>query len=183
LNTRLRYGLLFVIAVVPLIGVASIKPAPLVLAACLFAVHGVASLVARRQDRSTPRDVLSALLLFGCFEVSAMFLLTSLAMVVAPVVTSDGHHVMPIGQAFVGLAGGGMVGAVLTFVALRPRWRDRRLERLLLRAVGVLVVVAAGLAWARERRESLANTDRFMARMQELVDHPPEPVTRAALIR
>jgi hypothetical protein len=145
-NTRLRYALLFVIASVPLIGVGSIKPAPLVLAACLFALHGVVMLVSRRQERSTLRDILSALLLFGCFEVSAMFLLTSLAMVVAPPVTPDGHHVMPVGQAFVGLAGGCIVGAVLTFVALRPRWRDRRLERLVLHAVGAAVVVAAAVA-------------------------------------
>jgi hypothetical protein len=129
LNTRLRYALLFVIAAAPLIGVVS--------------------LVSCRQDRSTLRDIHSALLLFGCFEVSAMFLLTSLAIVLVPPVTADGHHVMPIGQALVGLAGGGVVGAALTFVALRPSRRDRRLERLLLHGVGAAVIVAAVVAWVR----------------------------------
>lgn len=150
MRTALRYALLFLLAAAPLVGVGSIKPAPLMLTACLFAAHGVVSLITRSEERSTARDLLSAALLLGCFEVSAMFLLTSFAMVVAPPVTSDGHHVMPMGQVFVGLAGGGVVGAVLTFIALRPRWRDRRLERLLIHAVGAIVIVAAVVAWVRE---------------------------------
>jgi hypothetical protein len=150
LKTRVRYALLFLLAAAPLVGVGSIKLAPILLAASLFVVHGIASLALRRHERSTPRDILSAALLFGCFEVSAMFLLTSLALSIAPPVTPDGHPVMPIGQAFVGLAGGGVVGAVLTFIALRPAWRDRQLERLLLHAVGALVILAAVVAWGRE---------------------------------
>jgi hypothetical protein len=148
-KTRLRYALLFVLAALPLVGVGGIKTAPLVLAACLFAAHGALSVALHRHDRSMPRDVLSALLLFGCFEVSAMFLLTSLAMAVAPPVTADGHHVMPTGQAFVGLAGGSLVGGVLTFMALRPAWRDRQLERLLLHGIGAVVIVAAVVAYVR----------------------------------
>jgi len=150
MSTRSRYAVLFVIAAAPLVGVGGVKPAPLVLAASLFALHGLVSFVSRRLDRSTVRDALSALLLFGCFEASAMFLLTSLALVIAPPVTPDGHPVMAVGQAFVGLVGGGTVGAVLTFIALRPLQRDRRLERLLLHGVGVVVVVAAGIAVVRE---------------------------------
>ena len=146
----LRYALLLLLAAAPLVGVGSIKPAPLVVGACLFAAHGIVSLVTRSEERSTARDLLSAALLLGCFEVSAMFLTTSLAMVLAPPVTSDGHHVMPMGQVLVGIAGGGVVGVVLTFLALRPRWRDRRLERLLLHAVGAVVIVAAVVAWVRE---------------------------------
>jgi len=81
-----------------------------------------------------------------------MFVLTSLAMLVAPPVIPDGHHVMPMGQVFVGLVGGGMVGTALTFVALRPSWRNRRFERLLLHAIGALVIIATIVAWMRGSR-------------------------------
>jgi hypothetical protein len=135
---------------VPFIEVGHVKPAPLVLAASIFAAHGILSLVTRTKERSVPRDVLSALLLLGCFTVSAMFLLTTLAMVVAPPVTPDGHHVMPLGQVFIGLVCGGVVGVALTYVALRPARRDRQLERLLIHAVGAVVMVAAVVEWARE---------------------------------
>jgi uncharacterized membrane protein YeaQ/YmgE (transglycosylase-associated protein family) len=147
---RRRYALLLLVALMPVIGASGVKLAPLMVAAFLFVLHATLSFTGFGRERFVPRDVLSALLLIGCFTLSAMFVVTSLAVLVAPPVTSDGHHVMPIGQAFVGIVGGGIAGGALSFVALRPRWRDRDLERLVLHVVGALFVVVAVVRWAQE---------------------------------
>ena len=140
---RVRYALLLVIAAVPLLDVREIKPAPLAVAIVLFAVHGLLSLFTRPFERFWPRDVLSAALWLGCFVVAGVFVVTLLALHVAPPVTPDGHHVMAIGQVMVGLVVGGALGAgVAVFGSLRSRARDRRRERLVLHLFGALLVVA-----------------------------------------
>jgi hypothetical protein len=46
---------------------------------------------------------------------------------------------------------GVVAGAALTFfAALRPAVRDRRLERLVLHAIGAVVIVATVIAFARD---------------------------------
>jgi hypothetical protein len=143
---RLRYGALLALAAVPLVDVGEVKPGPLGVAICLLAAHGVLSLVAFRRDRFAPRDVLTALLWLGCFVVSGVFLVTVLALHLWPPVTTDGHRVMAVGQMLVGLVGGGALGAaVAVFGSLRSAARDRRRERRVLHAVGVLLVVAVAL--------------------------------------
>jgi hypothetical protein len=97
---RLRYAFLFVIAAVPLLGVGRVKPSPLAVAAAFFVAHGFFSVAGRGDSRFLPRDLLSALLLLGCFVGSGIVVFTLLALALFPAVTSDGHPVMPIGQAF-----------------------------------------------------------------------------------
>ena len=141
--TRLRYALLLAIAAVPLLDVGEVKPAPLAVAMVLFAVHWLLSLLTRRFERFWPRDVLSAALWLGCFVVAGVFVVTFLALRLAPPVTRDGHPVMAIGQTIVGLAAGGALGAgVAVFGSLRSRTRDRRSERLVLHLFGALLVAA-----------------------------------------
>jgi hypothetical protein len=140
---RLRYALLLVIAAVPLVDVGEIKPAPVTVAIALFAVHGGLSLLTRPFERFWPRDVLSAALWLGCFVVAGIFVVTLLALHLAPPVTSDGHRVMAIGQLAVGIVAGGALGvAVAVFGSLRSRTRDRRRERLVLHLFGVLLIAA-----------------------------------------
>ena len=143
MNTRLRYALLLVIAAIPLLGVGEIKPAPLAVAIALFAVHGLLSLVTRSFERFWPRDVLSAALWLGCFIVAGVFVVTLVALRLAPPVTPDGHQVMAIGQALVGIVVGGALGAgVAVFGSLRSPTRDRRRERLVLHLFGALLAAA-----------------------------------------
>jgi len=140
---RLRYALLLVIAAIPLLDVGEVKPAPLAVAIALFALHGLLSLVTRSFERFWPRDVLSAVLWLGCFVVAGIFAVTLVALHLAPPVTPDGHHVMAIGQAVVGIVAGGALGAgVAVFGSLRSRTRDRRRERLVLHLFGALLVAA-----------------------------------------
>jgi len=140
---RLRYALLLVIAAIPLLDVREVKPAPIAVAIALFAVHGLLSLVTRSFERFWPRDVLSAALWLGCFVVAGIFMVTLLALRLAPPVTPGGHRVMAIGQALVGIVGGGAFGAgVAVFGSLRSRTRDRRRERLVLHLFGALLVAA-----------------------------------------
>ena len=143
MNARLRYALLLVIAATPLLYVGAVKPAPLAVAIALFAVHGLMSLVTRSFERFWPRDVLSAALWLGCFVVAGVFLVTLVALRLAPPVTPDGHQVMAIGQTLVGIVAGGALGAgVAVFGSLRSRIRDRRRERLVLHLLGALLVAA-----------------------------------------
>jgi hypothetical protein len=143
MTVRLRYALLLAIAAVPLLDVGEIKPAPLGVAIVLFAVHALLSLVTRSFERFWPRDVLSAALWLGCFVVAGVFVVTLLALDVAPPMTPDGHRVMAIGQVMVGIVVGGALGTgVAVFGSLRSRARDRRRERLVLHLFGALLVVA-----------------------------------------
>jgi hypothetical protein len=143
MKTRLRYLALFAFAFAPLLGVGQVKPLPLTLIAGVFLIHAALAFGTRRRERFLPRDILSALLLLGCFEASGIFIVTSLAMRVAPPVTPDGHPVMAIGQAVTGIVLGGALGALVSFfAALRPSLRDRRLERRVLHGMGAALVVA-----------------------------------------
>jgi hypothetical protein len=140
---RVRYALLLAIAAVPLVDVGEIKPGPLTAAIVLFAVHALLSLVTRSFERFWPRDVLSAALWLGCFVVAGVFVVSLLALRIAPPVTPDGHRVMAIGQAIVGIVAGGALGVgVAVFGSLRSRARDRRRERLVLHLFGALLAVA-----------------------------------------
>ncbi len=146
MTARLRYALLLVIAAIPLLGVGEVKPAPLAVAIALFAVHGLLSLVTRSVERFWPRDVLSAALWLGCFVVAGVFVVTLVALRLAPPVMPDGHRVMPIGQALVGIVAGGALGAgVAVFGSLRHRTRDRRRERLVLHLFAALLVAAVAV--------------------------------------
>jgi hypothetical protein len=140
---RLRYALLLVIAAIPLLAVGDVKPAPLAIAIALFAVHGLLSLVSRSLERFWPRDVLSTALWLGCFVVAGVFVVTLVALRLAPPVTPGGHRVMAIGQTLVGIVAGGALGVgVAVFGSLRSRTRDRRRERLVLHLFGALLVAA-----------------------------------------
>ena len=140
---RLRYALLLVIAATPLLDAGAVKPTPLAVAIALFAVHGLLSLITRSFERFWPRDILSAALWLGVFVVAGIFVVTLLALHLAPPVTADGHHVMAIGQVLVGIVAGGALGAgVAVFGSLRSRTRDRRRERLVLHLFGALLVAA-----------------------------------------
>jgi hypothetical protein len=143
MSTRLRYGLLFALAAVPLVDVREVKPGPLGVVLCLFGAHGLLSLIAFRRDRFAPRDVLTVLLWLGCFVVAGIFIVTLLALRLWPPVTPDGHRVMAIGQTLAGLGlGGGLGAAVAVFGSLRSVARDRRRERLVLHGIGALLLVA-----------------------------------------
>jgi hypothetical protein len=144
MTSRFRYALLLAVAAVPVADVREIKPGPLAVAMFVFLVHGLLSLVTRRRARFWPRDFLSAALWCACFVVAGIFYLTLLALHLWPPVTADGHRVMAIGQALVGMVVGGSLGAaVAVFGSLRSRNRDRRRERLVLHAIGALLIVAA----------------------------------------
>jgi len=141
--SRLRYTLLFAIAAIPLVDIGELKPTPLAVASVLFVAHGILSLVTRSFERFWPRDVLSAALWLGCFVVAGIFVVTLLALRLAPPVTPDGHRVMAIGQALLGIVAGGSFGAgVAVFGSLRSRTRDRRRERLVLHLFGALLIAA-----------------------------------------
>lgn len=143
MTARLRYALLLVIAAIPLLDVGAVKPAPLAIAIALFAAHGLLSLVTRSFARFWPRDVLSAALWLGCFVVAGVYVVTRLALRLAPPVTRDGHQLMAIGQVFIGIVAGGALGAgVAVFGSLRSRTRDRRRERLVLHLFAALLVAA-----------------------------------------
>ena len=112
--------------------------------ALLFVAHALLTAGTRHSDRSWPRDGLTVLLWIGCFMVSGIYLCTWLALRAWPPLTPDGHRVMPLGQAFIGIVAGGIVGIVVaTRGSLRNEQRDRGRERLVLHAVGALLIVAA----------------------------------------
>ena len=139
----LRYALLFLAAAAPLLDIGALKPAPRAFLVALFVGHALLSAGTRRADRFWPRDSLTVLLWLGCFVASGIYLCTSLALWAWPPVTSDGHPVMAIGQAFIGIVAGGIAGlAVAVRGGLRHQRRDRRHERLVLHAVGALLIVA-----------------------------------------
>lgn len=143
-RSGLRYALLFIVSAAPVIGIGALKPAPRAFAAALFVAHALLSAGTRRSERSLPRDGLSGLLWLGCFVASGIYLCTSLALCAWPPVTPDGHRVMPLGQLFMGVVAGGITGIVVaTWGSLRHEQRDRGRERLILHAVGALLIVAA----------------------------------------
>jgi hypothetical protein len=148
MTSDVRYALLFVLAAAPLLVAGEVKPAPRAFVAALFVLHALLSARARRSQRSWPRDALTVLLRIGCLVASGMFLCTSFALRVSPPVTPDGHPVMPIGQALVGMLVGGVAGLVVaTRGSLRHPRRDRGRERTVLHAVGALLLVAAVTGW------------------------------------
>ena len=148
--TSLRYLVLFAIAAAPLvvIPVEPAAPALLVVAALLFIVHGLATLLARGLRPTTARDALSAMLLVLWLELSAV-VLGMLLFAAIPHTSSNGHPSSGLGALFLGVPAGVVVGAVLAFIALRPTWRDRSLERWLLHIIGTAVTVEAVLACVR----------------------------------
>lgn len=143
-----RYALLFVAAAAPVWEIGALKPAPRALVAALFVAHALLSAGTRHSDRSWPRDALTVLLWLGCFVVSGIYLCTSLALRAWPPVTPDGHRVMPLGQVFIGIVAGGIAGIIVaTWGSLRHEQRDRGRERLVLHAVGALLIVAILARW------------------------------------
>ena len=82
--------------------------------------------------------------------VGSGFLLTSLALLLAPPVTRDGHPLMAVGQTYFGTTGGAVAGSLLTFAALRRGWRDLTRERRVLHVLGAFVVAAALATVVRE---------------------------------
>ncbi len=148
MRSGLRYTLLFVAAAAPLFRIGALKPGPRAFVAGLFVVHALLSAGTRRAERCWPRDALTALLWIGWFVASGIYLCTSLALRAWPAVTSDGHPVMPIGQLFIGIVAGGIAGMVVaTRGSLRQGQRDRGRERLLLHAVGALLIIAVLASW------------------------------------
>ncbi len=116
--------------------------------AALFVAHALLSAGTRRSDRSWPRDALTVLLWLGCFVASGISLGTWLALHLWPPVTPDGHRVMPLGQVFIGIVAGSIAGIVVaTRGSLRHEQRDRSRERLVLHAVGALLIVAVVTRW------------------------------------
>ena len=147
-RSGLRYALLFIAAAVPVLGIGALKPAPRAFVAALFVAHALLSAGTRRAERALPRDGLSALLWIGCFVASGIYLCTSLALWAWPPVTPDGHRVMPLGQVFIGVVAGGIAGLVVaTRDSLRHARRDRGRERLVLHAVGALLIVVVLTRW------------------------------------
>ena len=143
MRSGLRYALLFVVAAAPVLEIGALKPAPRAFVAALFVAHALLTAGTRRAERSWPRDGLTVLLWLGCFVVSGIYLCTSLALHAWPPVTPDGHRVMPLGQLFIGIVSGGIFGLVVaTWGSLRHEQRDRGRERLVLHAVGALLIVA-----------------------------------------
>ena len=143
MRSGFRYALLFVAAAVPILSIGDVKPAPRALVAALFVAHALLSAGTRHAERSGLRDGLTAVLWIGCFVASGIYLCTWLALHVWPPVTPDGHRVMPLGQAFIGIVAGGIAGLVVaTRGSVRHRQRDRGRERLVLHAVGALLIVA-----------------------------------------
>ncbi len=149
--TKVRYFVLFAIAAVPVVAIADAPPTakPLVVAALLFIAHGVATLLARGLRPTTTRDAFSAVLLVMCLETSSI-ILGMLSFAAMSPSAPTGHPHMSLGPLFIGVPAGVVVGAVLAFIALRPAWRDRSLERWLLHVIGAAVIVEAVLAYVRE---------------------------------
>ena len=147
-RSGLRYALLFIVAAAPVFGIGALKPAPRAFVAALFVAHALLSAGTRRTERSLPRDSLTVLLWLGCFVASGIYLCTSLALYAWPPVTPDGHRVMPLGQVFIGIVAGGIAGIIVaTWGSLRHEQRDRSRERLVVHAVGALLIVAALTRW------------------------------------
>ena len=158
MRPELRYALLFLAAAAPLWDVGALKPAPQAFMVALFVGHALLSAGARRGDRADrsdrpdrsdrsarlwARDSLTALLWIGCFVASGIYLCTSLALWAWPPVTADGHRVMALGQAFIGIVAGGIAGVVVAARgSLRHAQRERIRERLVLHAIGALLIVA-----------------------------------------
>jgi hypothetical protein len=146
MTSRLRYAFLFAVAATPLLAVRDLKPMPVVVLAAIFVLHAASCLVAGDAERSWLRDGLSAALWLGCFVAAGIFLATVVALALWPPVTPDGHPVMPIGQALLGIVAGGLAGlAVGVFGSLRHAERDRRRERRILVGLGALWVVASAV--------------------------------------
>ena len=142
----LRYALLFLAAAAPVLDIGALKPAPRAFLVALFVGHALLSAATRRADRSDrhwARDSLTAVLWIGCFVASGIYLCTSLALWAWPPVTADGHPVMALGQAFIGFVAGSIAGIVVAVRGgLRHAQRDRSRERLVLHALGALLIVA-----------------------------------------
>ena len=144
----LRYALLFLAAAAPVLDIGALKPAPRAFVMALFVGHALLSAATRRADRYWARDSLTAVLWIGCFVASGIYLCTSLALWAWPPVTADGHPVMAIGQAFIGIVAGGIAGVVVaTRGSLRHAQRERSRERLVLHAIGALLIVAVLTRW------------------------------------
>ena len=139
----LRYALLFLAAAAPVLDIGALKPAPRAFLVALFVGHALLSAATRRADRYWARDSLTAVLWIGCFVASAIYLCTSLALWAWPPVTADGHPVMAIGQVFIGIVAGSIAGIVVAVRGgLRHAQRDRSRERLVLHALGALLIAA-----------------------------------------
>ena len=148
MKSGLRYALLFIAAAAPVWDIGALKPVARAFVVVLFVAHALLSAGTRRSARSWPRDSLTALLWIGCFVASGIYLCTSLALWAWPPVTPDGHPVMPLGQLFIGVVAGGVAGIlVATWGSLRHARRDRGRERLVLHAVGALLLVVVVRRW------------------------------------
>lgn len=148
MKSGLRYALLFIAAAAPVWDIGALKPAPRAFVAALFVAHALVSAGTRHSERCWPRDGLTMLLWIGCFVASGIYLCTSLALWAWPPVTPDGHRVMPLGQVFIGVVAGAIAGIVVaTQGSLRHARRDRGRERLVLHAVGALLIVAVVRRW------------------------------------
>lgn len=150
MSARLRYLLLFAVAAAPLVVASHVKEAPLLILGGIFVAYAALSLAARGAERAPVRDVLSAALVGLLLLLGSAFLLVSLAVWVTPPLTADGNPVMAIGQTLLGSAGGVVMGGLFTFAALRPCWRDRTLEGILLHVIGAAIVAAAIVRVVRE---------------------------------
>ena len=149
-RNRLRYLVFFAVAVAPVSIASEIKQGPLLIVSGIVLAYAAVSLASRGSARAPVRDVLSAALLGLLLLLGSVFLLVALASWVAPPFTDGGHPVMAIGQTFSGTTAGIVMGGLLAFAALRPRWRDRTLEGILLHVVGAAIVAAAIVKVVRE---------------------------------
>jgi hypothetical protein len=134
--------LLWIAALVPYALLClGLKPAALWSLVGLFALHGLGRL-ARIGWLVTVTQLVALCTTGAAAAASAGY---GLAIWLAPARTADGHPVMPIGQAFIGLLAGALFGVVLLVLYLR-RWRRppaRRTVDLLLHLAGLLTLVIA----------------------------------------
>ena len=134
--------LLWALALVPFgLLCLALKQGPLWVVVGLFALHGVSQL-ARVRWLETAAQLVALCLTGGAAAATAAY---QLAIWIAPARTAEGHPVMPVGQAFLGLLAGVLAGVALLVLYLR-RWRRepaRATVRLLLHLAGLVSLAAA----------------------------------------
>jgi hypothetical protein len=119
----------------------ALKRGPLWVLVGLFALHGLARL-ARVRWLETATQLVALCLTGGAAAATAAY---QVSIWIAPARTAEGHPVMPVGQAFLGLLAGVLAGVVLLVLYLR-RWRHepaRSTVGLLLHLAGLVALAVA----------------------------------------
>jgi hypothetical protein len=125
----------------------AMKPEP----ALLFLVPLVAHAGARAAGAAKLKKALAAFCVWVGLALTSTVGMYAAAIAIAPPVDDEGHHLMPMGQAFSAMVLGPILGSAIGYVVAKklepaPRLRDLGLHALLL-LLGAIATAAAIREW------------------------------------